>query len=271
MAAQSRMSPLLMGRLRRIADMVMLLLGARNRAPMSGRWDGLPGRPGLLSGMCLGFAAYAVASAFDQSASSGSMRHSMSLATWSGQWCHSIDTANREDVAMNDRGGLAGGGRFEAERPRLRSVAYRMLGSLSEADDALQDAWIRVSRANADEVDNLGGWLTTIDRADLSQHAPDAKPPSGGFLEEHLPDPVISAEGEREPERQAITARTRSAWRCSSSSIPWRPLSDSPSSSTTCSSCRSTRSRRWSTAEATRQLASRARRRVKGGIARRGP
>ena len=61
---------------------------------------------------------------------------------------------------MNDSDWLAG--RFEAERPRLRSVAYRMLGSLSEADDALQDAWIRVSRANADEVDNLGGWLTTI-------------------------------------------------------------------------------------------------------------
>jgi DNA-directed RNA polymerase specialized sigma24 family protein len=47
--------------------------------------------------------------------------------------------------------------RFEEQRPRLRSVAYRMLGSLSEADDALQDAWLRASRAGADEVDNLGG------------------------------------------------------------------------------------------------------------------
>src|ERR671915_553712 len=52
--------------------------------------------------------------------------------------------------------------RFEEHRPRLRAVAYRMLGSLSEADDAVQEAWLRVSRANADEVVNLGPWLTTV-------------------------------------------------------------------------------------------------------------
>ena len=52
--------------------------------------------------------------------------------------------------------------RFEEHRPHLRAVAYRMLGSLSEADDAVQDTWLRVSRAGADEVENLGGWLTTI-------------------------------------------------------------------------------------------------------------
>ncbi|NEB81254.1 sigma-70 family RNA polymerase sigma factor, partial [Streptomyces sp. SID14478] len=52
--------------------------------------------------------------------------------------------------------------RFEEQRPRLRSVAYRILGSLSEADDAVQEAWIRADRADADEVDNLAGWLTTI-------------------------------------------------------------------------------------------------------------
>jgi DNA-directed RNA polymerase specialized sigma24 family protein len=50
---------------------------------------------------------------------------------------------------------------FEEQRPRLRAVAYRMLGSLSEADDAVQDAWLRLSRADASEVENLGGWLTT--------------------------------------------------------------------------------------------------------------
>jgi DNA-directed RNA polymerase specialized sigma24 family protein len=61
---------------------------------------------------------------------------------------------------MNDRQWLAD--RFEEHRPRLRSVAYRMLGSLTDADDALQDAWLRVSRAGADEVDNLGAWLTTV-------------------------------------------------------------------------------------------------------------
>ncbi|WP_336206971.1 sigma factor [Nonomuraea sp. LPB2021202275-12-8] len=52
--------------------------------------------------------------------------------------------------------------RFEAHRAHLRAVAYRMLGSASEADDALQEAWLRVSRAGADDVANLGGWLTTI-------------------------------------------------------------------------------------------------------------
>jgi DNA-directed RNA polymerase specialized sigma24 family protein len=49
--------------------------------------------------------------------------------------------------------------RFKEQRPRLRSVAYRMLGSITEADDALQDAWLRVNRAGADEVDTMGGVL----------------------------------------------------------------------------------------------------------------
>jgi len=51
---------------------------------------------------------------------------------------------------------------FEQHRARLRAVAYRMLGSLSDADDAVQDAWLRLDRTQADEVDNLGGWLTTV-------------------------------------------------------------------------------------------------------------
>jgi RNA polymerase sigma-70 factor (ECF subfamily) len=52
--------------------------------------------------------------------------------------------------------------RFEEQRAHLRAVAYRMLGSLPEADDAIQDAWVRASRAGVGQVDNLGGWLTTI-------------------------------------------------------------------------------------------------------------
>ncbi len=52
--------------------------------------------------------------------------------------------------------------RFEENRPHLRAVAYRMLGSVSEADDAVQDAWIRLSRSDTSEVENLGGWLTTV-------------------------------------------------------------------------------------------------------------
>ena len=52
--------------------------------------------------------------------------------------------------------------RFEAHRPHLRAVAYRMLGSASEADDAVQEAWLRLSRSDTDGVENLGGWLTTV-------------------------------------------------------------------------------------------------------------
>src|SRR5579871_5553048 len=51
---------------------------------------------------------------------------------------------------------------FEGARPHLRGVAYRMLGSLAEADDAVQEAWIRLNRTAADDVENLGGWLTTV-------------------------------------------------------------------------------------------------------------
>ena len=61
---------------------------------------------------------------------------------------------------MDEREWLAE--RFEEHRAHLRSVAYRMLGSLAEADDAVQDAWLRLSRSGAEGVDNLGAWLTTI-------------------------------------------------------------------------------------------------------------
>ena len=61
--------------------------------------------------------------------------------------------------------------RFEADRPHLRGVAYRMLGSLTEADDAVQEAWIRLSRTDTSEVENLRAWLTTVVGASLPQHA----------------------------------------------------------------------------------------------------
>jgi RNA polymerase sigma factor (sigma-70 family) len=96
--------------------------------------------------------------------------------------------------------------RFEEHRGHLRAVAYRMLGSLSEADDAVQDTWLRVSRAGADEVDNLGGWLTTVTaRVCLNVlRARRARPEEP--LPTRVPDPVLSGEGELEPEQEALKA-----------------------------------------------------------------
>ncbi len=96
--------------------------------------------------------------------------------------------------------------RFEEQRAHLHSVAYRMLGSPDEADDAVQDTWVRVSRAETGTVENLGGWLTTIiARVCLnmlrSRNVRREEP-----LEVHLPDPVISPEGELQPEQQALLA-----------------------------------------------------------------
>jgi RNA polymerase sigma-70 factor (ECF subfamily) len=96
--------------------------------------------------------------------------------------------------------------RFEEHRPRLRSVAYRMLGSLTEADDAVQDAWLRASRAGADEVDNVGGWLTTIvARVCLNMLRSRNRRREESF-EEHLPDPVVTPYGESQPEEEALLA-----------------------------------------------------------------
>ncbi len=96
--------------------------------------------------------------------------------------------------------------RFEEHRGHLRAVAYRMLGSLTDADDALQDAWLRVSRAGADDVENLGGWLTTIvARVCLNvlraRNVRREEPLTG-----HLPDPVISAVGALRPEEEVLLA-----------------------------------------------------------------
>jgi RNA polymerase sigma-70 factor (ECF subfamily) len=81
---------------------------------------------------------------------------------------------------MDDSEWLAG--RFEEHRPHLRAVAYRMLGSLTEVDDAVQDAWERVSRAGAEDVENLKAWLTTIVARSVStccaRGTPGARSPS---------------------------------------------------------------------------------------------
>ena len=96
--------------------------------------------------------------------------------------------------------------RFEEHRARLRSVAYRMLGSLTEADDAVQDAWLRVSRSDADRIENLGGWLTTIVARvclNMLRSRNRRREESLGF---HLPDPVISQDTQTQPEEEAVLA-----------------------------------------------------------------
>ena len=95
---------------------------------------------------------------------------------------------------------------FEEHRPRLRSVAYRMLGSLSEADDAVQDAWVRVSRAGADDVENLGGWLTTIVARICLNMLRSRATRREESLEVPLPDPIVTPEGALGPEEEAILA-----------------------------------------------------------------
>ena len=96
--------------------------------------------------------------------------------------------------------------RFEEQRTHLRAVAYRMLGSLTEADDAVQDAWVRVSRADASEVENLGGWLTTIVARVCLNMLRSRNVRREESLEVHLPDPVISRVGELGPEDEALLA-----------------------------------------------------------------
>ena len=96
--------------------------------------------------------------------------------------------------------------RFEEHRPHLRAVAYRMLGSVSEADDAVQDAWLRASRADASEVDNLGGWLTTIVARVCLNVLRARKTRREQPLEEHLPDPVISPYRMTQPDDHAVLA-----------------------------------------------------------------
>jgi RNA polymerase sigma-70 factor, ECF subfamily len=98
--------------------------------------------------------------------------------------------------------------RFEQHRPRLRAVAYRMLGSLTEADDAVQDAWIRLSRSNAEQIDNLGGWLTTVVARECLHMLRSRRRRREVSLEGHLPDPVITPDGDLDPEQEALLANS---------------------------------------------------------------
>jgi|Tabmets5t2r1_1033131.scaffolds.fasta_scaffold02712_3 RNA polymerase sigma factor (sigma-70 family) len=105
---------------------------------------------------------------------------------------------------MDERDWLAE--RFQAHRPRLRAEAYRMLGSTSEADDAVQEAWIRLSRSNAGEIDNLEAWLVTaVGRVALNMLR-SRKRRREEPLDAHLPDPIVDRADGIDPEHEALLA-----------------------------------------------------------------
>jgi RNA polymerase sigma factor (sigma-70 family) len=105
---------------------------------------------------------------------------------------------------MDERDRLAE--RFEEQRSRLRAVAYRMLGSLSEADDAVQEAWLRLSRTDTSDVENLGAWLTTVvSRVSLNMlrsRSTRREEPLGV----HLPEPIVDRADGIDPEHEALLA-----------------------------------------------------------------
>src|SRR5829696_2986539 len=107
---------------------------------------------------------------------------------------------------MDERDWLAQ--RFQEHRPHLRAVAYRMLGSTSEADDALQEAWIRLSRSNAGEIDNLEAWLlTVVGRVALNMLRSRKRRGEEPLDAQHLPDPIVDrADGGIDPEHEALLA-----------------------------------------------------------------
>jgi RNA polymerase sigma factor (sigma-70 family) len=95
---------------------------------------------------------------------------------------------------------------FEAYRARLRSVAYRMLGSLGEAEDAVQEAWVRLSQSDWRQIENLGGWLTTaVSRICLNMLRSRTRQQEATRVV-HMPDPIVSAHGESGPEDAALLA-----------------------------------------------------------------
>jgi RNA polymerase sigma-70 factor, ECF subfamily len=96
--------------------------------------------------------------------------------------------------------------RFEEHRARLRAVAYKMLGSLPEADDAVQDAWLRVVRADTANVENLGAWLTTIVARVALNMLRSRTTRRQQSLDVHLPDPVIDPPGGTDPEHEMLLA-----------------------------------------------------------------
>jgi RNA polymerase sigma-70 factor (ECF subfamily) len=165
---------------------------------------------------------------------------------------------------MNERDYLAE--RFEAHRSHLRAVAYRMLGSLSEVDDAVQEAWLRLSRADATDIENLGGWLTTVVARVCLDMLRSRQSRREEPLTSEAPEPVATGTRGSSPEQEALLAdsvglallvvldKLTPAERLAfvlhdMFGVPFEEIAPIVGRS----------------AEAARQLASRARRRVRGG------
>jgi RNA polymerase sigma factor (sigma-70 family) len=108
----------------------------------------------------------------------------------------------RKDVTVGTHEGLAE--RFEENRGHLRAVAYRMLGSLSEADDAVQEAWLRLSRSETSSIKNLGGWLTTVVARVCLDMLRSRKSRREEPLGAYAPEPIVSHEEGIDPEHEAL-------------------------------------------------------------------
>ncbi|MBV9335685.1 MAG: sigma-70 family RNA polymerase sigma factor [Solirubrobacterales bacterium] len=97
-------------------------------------------------------------------------------------------------------------GKWDRARPRLRGIAYRIVGSLSEADDAVQEAWLRLQRTPADEIDNLEAWLTTVVVRICLNILRSRRSRAEEPLDAFLPEPIVSTEPSADPEHQALLA-----------------------------------------------------------------
>jgi RNA polymerase sigma factor (sigma-70 family) len=106
---------------------------------------------------------------------------------------------------MNDDDWLTS--QFEEHRAHLRAVGYRMLGSFSEADDAVQETWLRLSRTDTSDVSNLGGWLTTVTARVCLNVLRSRRTRREDPLDVHVPDPIVRpVDDRRDPEEQAVLA-----------------------------------------------------------------
>jgi RNA polymerase sigma factor (sigma-70 family) len=96
--------------------------------------------------------------------------------------------------------------RFEAERPQLRRIAYRLLGTVDEAEDAVQEAWLKLSRADDSKVDNLGAWLTTVVSRVCLDMLRARRSRREEFVGSWMPEPIVAIDGAPTPEEEALIA-----------------------------------------------------------------